>query len=200
MLLRHSRAELALFHYLKDKFLIAKRGLNYEGGVKMSQIGIIMGSDSDYQVMEEALEVLRQFEVSFDVIISSAQRTLERTVNWVKGFETQGGKLIIAAAGLAAHLPGVVAGATILPVIGVPMSSGALEGIDALYSIVQMPTGIPVATVGIGAARNAALLAVQILTIQDRALRIKVKDYRAQMLKDIEAKDEALQIQLSEVS
>lgn len=166
----------------------------------MNQIGVIMGSDSDYQVMEEALEVLRQFEVSFDVIISSAQRTLERTLNWVKGFETQGGKLIIAAAGLAAHLPGIVAGATILPVIGVPMSSGALEGIDALYSIVQMPTGIPVATVGIGAARNAALLAVQILTIQDRALRIKVKDYRVQMLKDIEAKDEALQKQLSEAS
>ncbi|EGW39404.1 5-(carboxyamino)imidazole ribonucleotide mutase [Desulfosporosinus sp. OT] len=166
----------------------------------MNQVGIIMGSDSDYQVMEEALEVLRQFEVSFDVIISSAQRTLDRTVNWVKGFETQGGKLIIAAAGLAAHLPGVVAGATILPVIGVPMSSGALEGIDALYSIVQMPTGIPVATVGIGGARNAALLAVQILTIQDRDLSIKVKDYRAQMLQDIEAKDEALQRQLSEVS
>ena len=166
----------------------------------MNQIGVIMGSDSDYQVMEEALEVLRQFGVSFDVIISSAQRTLERTMNWVKGFETQGGKLIIAAAGLAAHLPGIVAGATILPVIGVPMNSGALEGIDALYSIVQMPTGIPVATVGIGAARNAALLAVQILTIQDRALRNKVKDYRLQMLKDIEAKDEALQIQLSEVS
>ena len=166
----------------------------------MNQIGVIMGSDSDYQVMEEALEVLRQFEVSFDVIISSAQRTLERTINWVKGFEIQGGKLIIAAAGLAAHLPGVVAGATILPVIGVPMSSGALEGIDALYSIVQMPIGIPVATVGIGAARNAALLAVQILTIQDGALRIKVKDYRTQMLKDIEAKDEALQKQLSEAS
>lgn len=166
----------------------------------MNQIGVIMGSDSDYQVMEEALEILRQFDVSFDVIISSAQRTLERTINWVKGFETQGGKLIIAAAGLAAHLPGVVAGATILPVIGVPMSSGALEGIDALYSIVQMPIGIPVATVGIGAARNAALLAVQILTIQDKTLRIKVKDYRAQMLKDIEAKDEALQKQLSEAS
>jgi len=166
----------------------------------MKQIGIIMGSDSDYQVMEEAMEVLRQFGVSFDVIISSAQRTLERTINWVKGFEAQGGKLIIAAAGLAAHLPGIVAGATILPVIGVPMNSGALEGIDALYSIVQMPTGIPVATVGIGAARNAALLAVQILTIQDRALRNKVKDYRLQMLKDIEAKDEALQIQLSAVS
>jgi len=159
----------------------------------MSQIGVIMGSDSDYQVMEEALEILRQFEVPFEVIISSAQRTLKRTVDWVKGFEAQGGKLIIAAAGLAAHLPGVVAGATILPVIGVPMSSGAMEGIDALYSIVQMPPGIPVATVGIGAARNAALLAVQILTIQDPALTLKVKDYRNQMLKDIEAKDEALQ-------
>lgn len=166
----------------------------------MNQIGVIMGSDSDYQVMEEALEVLRQFEVPFEVIISSAQRTLKRTVDWVKGFEAQGGKLIIAAAGLAAHLPGVVAGATILPVIGVPMSSGAMEGIDALYSIVQMPPGIPVATVGIGAARNAALLAVQILTIQDPALTLRVKDYRAEMLKDIEAKDEALQIRLSEGS
>jgi len=165
----------------------------------MNQIGIIMGSDSDYQVMEEALEVLRQFEVSFEVVISSAQRTLARTVNWVKDFETKGGKLIIAAAGLAAHLPGIVAGATVLPVIGVPMNSGALEGIDALYSIVQMPPGIPVATVGIGAARNAALLAVQILTIHDRDLSIKVKSYRAQMLRDIEAKDEALQKQLSEV-
>jgi len=164
----------------------------------LNQIGVIMGSDSDYQVMEEALEVLRQFEVPFEVIISSAQRTLKRTVDWVKGFEDQGGKLIIAAAGLAAHLPGVVAAATILPVIGVPMSSGAMEGIDALYSIVQMPSGIPVATVGIGAARNAALLAVQILTIQDPALSLKVKDYRTLMLKDIEAKDEALQKRISE--
>lgn len=164
----------------------------------MSQVGVIMGSDSDYQVMEEALEVLRHFEVPFEVIISSPQRTLKRTVDWVKGFEAQGGKLVIAAAGLAAHLPGVVAGTTILPVIGVPMSSGAMEGIDALYSIVQMPPGIPVATVGIGAARNAALLAVQILAIQDKSLSIKVKNYRAQMLKDVEAKDEALQKRLSE--
>jgi phosphoribosylaminoimidazole carboxylase, PurE protein len=157
-----------------------------------------MGSDSDYQVMEEALEVLHQFAVPFEVIISSPQRTLKRTVDWVKGFEAQGGKLIIAAASLAAHLPGVVAGATILPVIGVPISSGAMEGIDALYSIVQMPPGIPVVTVGISAARNAALLAVQILAIQDKPLSIKFKDYRTQMLKDIEAKDEALQKRLSE--
>jgi len=164
----------------------------------VNQVGVIIGSDSDYGVMEEALEVLSQFEVSFEVIISSPQRTLKRTVNWVKGFEAQGGKLIIAAAGLAAHLPGVVAGATILPVIGVPMKSGALEGIDALYSIVQMPPGIPVATVGISAARNAALLAVQILMSQDSALSIRLRDYRTRMLQDIEAKDEALQKQLSE--
>jgi 5-(carboxyamino)imidazole ribonucleotide mutase len=164
----------------------------------MSQIGVIMGSDSDIKIMEEAMKILREFELDFEVKISSAHRTLERTVDWVKAFEAQGGKLIIAAAGLAAHLPGVVAGATILPVIGVPLSSGPLQGIDALYSIVQMPPGIPVATVGIGAARNAALLAVQILAIQDEALSIMVKNYRAQMQKDIEAKDEALQKKLSE--
>jgi len=164
----------------------------------MSQIGVIMGSDSDYKVMEESIKVLREFELDFDVKISSAHRTLERTVDWVKAFEAQGGKLIIAAAGLAAHLPGVVAGATTLPVIGVPLSSGAMEGIDALYSIVQMPPGIPVATVGIGAARNAALLAVQFLAVEDKPLSIKVKNYRAQMMKDIEEKDEALQKRLSQ--
>ena len=164
----------------------------------MSQIGVIMGSDSDYKIMEEALKVLHDFELDFEVKISSAHRTLERTVDWVKSFEAQGGKLIIAAAGLAAHLPGVVAGATILPVIGVPMRSGALEGIDALYAIVQMPPGIPVATVGIGAARNAALLAVQILAMEDKALSIKVKTFRMQMGKEVEAKDEALQKRLSE--
>lgn len=157
-----------------------------------------MGSDSDLKVMEDAIKILRQFDLDYDVKISSAHRALERTVDWVKGFEAQGGKLIIAAAGLAAHLPGVVAGATTLPVIGVPMHSGALEGVDALYSIVQMPPGIPVATVGIGSARNAALLAVQILAIQDQALSDKVKNYRAQMLKDLEAKDEALQVRIRE--
>jgi len=157
-----------------------------------------MGSDSDLKVMEDAIKILRQFNLDYEVKISSAHRALERTVDWVKAFEAQGGKLIIAAAGLAAHLPGVVAGATLLPVIGVPIRSGALEGVDALYAIVQMPPGIPVATVGIGAARNAALLAVQILATQDEALSVKVKDYRAQMLKDLEAKDEALQVRMKE--
>ncbi|MDQ7093812.1 5-(carboxyamino)imidazole ribonucleotide mutase [Desulfosporosinus sp. PR] len=164
----------------------------------MNQVGVIMGSDSDYKVMEDALKILRQFELDFEVKISSAHRTLARTLDWVKAFENQGGKLIIAGAGLAAHLPGVIAGATILPVIGVPLSSGPLNGIDALYAIVQMPPGIPVATVGVGSARNAALLAVQILALQDQKLSLKVKDYRAQMAGDIAAKDEALQKKLSE--
>lgn len=163
----------------------------------MSRIGVIMGSDSDYKIMADAITVLRQFELDFEVKISSAHRTLERTIDWVKAFEAQGGKLIIAAAGLAAHLPGVIAGSTLLPVIGVPLSSGAMEGIDALYSIVQMPPGIPVATVGIGAARNAALLAIQILALEDEELCNKVKNYRAQMVKDVEAKDQAMQLKLS---
>ncbi|WP_088225824.1 5-(carboxyamino)imidazole ribonucleotide mutase [Desulfosporosinus sp. FKB] len=164
----------------------------------MNLIGVIMGSDSDYKVMEDALKILRQFEVGFEVKISSAHRTLERTLDWVKVFENQGGKLIIAGAGLAAHLPGVIAGSTTLPVIGVPMNSGPLNGVDALYAIVQMPPGIPVATVGIGAARNAALLAVQILATENSALRAKIKDYRAKMAADIAAKDEALQKKLIE--
>lgn len=164
----------------------------------MNQIGIIMGSDSDFKVMEEAIKVLRQFEVTFEVKISSAHRTLERTLGWVEGFEAQGGKIIIAAAGLAAHLPGVIAGATVIPVIGVPLCSGPIEGIDALYSIVQMPPGIPVATVGIGAAKNAALLAVQILAIEDSGLNAKMRAYRVQMARDVVAKDEALQARLLE--
>lgn len=164
----------------------------------MTQVGVIMGSDSDYKVMEEALTALKQFEVGYEVKISSAHRTLERTVDWVRTFEAKGGKLIIAGAGLAAHLPGVIAGATTLPVIGVPLNSGALQGVDALYAIVQMPPGIPVATVGIGGAKNAALLAVQILAVEDGGLRQKVKEYRSIMQKEVEAKDEALQIKITQ--
>lgn len=166
----------------------------------MSDIGVVMGSDSDLNVMEETLKILRHFGVHFEVKISSAHRTLERTVEWVKCFEEQGGKLIIAAAGLAAHLPGVVAGATVLPVIGVPMRSGALEGVDALYSIVQMPSGIPVATVGIGAAKNAALLAIQILALEDKTLSQKLRQYREKVAQEIEEKDEALQKQLNDLA
>lgn len=162
----------------------------------MIPVGVIMGSDSDFQVMEETLNILAYFDIRYEVKVSSAHRTLERTLNWVKQFEGQGGKLIIAAAGLAAHLPGVIAGSTILPVIGVPMRGGALEGVDALYSIVQMPPGIPVATVGIGAARNAGILAAQILAQDDQSLRQRLKGFRIKMAAEIEAKDGVIQDKL----
>ena len=162
----------------------------------MNQVGIVMGSDSDYSVMEDAIKVLKEFGVSYEVKVSSAHRTLERTLNWVSGFEGQGGKVIIAGAGMAAHLPGVVAGATTLPVIGVPIRSGALEGVDALYAIVQMPPGVPVATVGINGAKNGGLLAVQVIALSDQNLRVALKDYRVTMAEGVEAKDKALQEKL----
>ena len=164
----------------------------------MTQVGIIMGSDSDLPIMEDAINILHKFGVSYAVKVSSAHRSLDRTVNWVREFAAQGGQVIIAAAGLAAHLPGVVAAACTLPVIGVPIKSGALEGVDALYAIVQMPPGIPVATVGIGAARNAALLAIQILALNDGEVRAELQAYRTRLTAEVEAKDRALQEKLTE--
>ncbi|ADY56650.1 5-(carboxyamino)imidazole ribonucleotide mutase [Syntrophobotulus glycolicus DSM 8271] len=165
----------------------------------MIPVGIVMGSDSDYSVMEDAVKTLKQFGIPIEVKVSSAHRTLERTIEWVRNFEEQGGKVIIAGAGLAAHLPGVVAGASSLPVIGIPIRSGALEGVDALYAIVQMPPGIPVATVGINNARNAALLAIEILAVADESLKEAVKVFRRKMAADVEAKDAALQEKLAQL-
>ena len=164
----------------------------------MNWVGLVMGSDSDFNVMEDTIKVLKEFEVPFEVKVSSAHRTLERTLNWVKEFERQGGRIIIAAAGMAAHLPGVVAGATTLPVIGIPVKSGALEGVDALYAIVQMPPGIPVATVGINAGKNAGLLAVQMLANSEEQLKQALKNYRLKMAQGVEEKDQAIQARLQE--
>ncbi|WP_434510034.1 5-(carboxyamino)imidazole ribonucleotide mutase [Desulfitobacterium sp. AusDCA] len=159
----------------------------------MNSVGIVMGSDSDFNVLEATIKILREFDVSFEVKVSSAHRTLERTLNWVRTFEEQEGKVIIAAAGMAAHLPGIAAAATTLPIIGVPIKSGALDGVDALYAIVQMPPGIPVATVGINAGKNAGLLAIQILAQTDTRLKEALKTYRQKMAAEIEAKDQAIQ-------
>lgn len=164
----------------------------------MSQVGIIMGSDSDLPKMEDAINILSKFGVSYEVKVSSAHRTLDRTVNWVRQFASEGGQIIIAAAGLAAHLPGVAAAACTLPVIGVPIKSGALEGVDALYAIVQMPPGIPVATVGISAARNAALLAVEILALNDENLRSELAAFRTRLAAEVESKDQQLQDKLNQ--
>ncbi|MBD2020779.1 5-(carboxyamino)imidazole ribonucleotide mutase [Leptolyngbya sp. FACHB-36] len=154
-------------------------------------VGIIMGSDSDLPTMQGAIAVCEEFGVSCDVGIVSAHRTPDRMVDYAKQAHQRGLKIIIAGAGGAAHLPGMVASLTPLPVIGVPVASRHLQGVDSLYSIVQMPAGIPVATVAIGNARNAGLLAVQILASHDAALLEKVQQYRqslAQMVLDKQAK------------
>jgi 5-(carboxyamino)imidazole ribonucleotide mutase len=147
-------------------------------------IGIIMGSDSDLPTMKTAIEICEQFEVPHEVAIVSAHRTPERMVEYAQTAHKRGLKVIIAGAGGAAHLPGMVASLTPLPVIGVPIQTKALQGVDSLYSIVQMPAGIPVATVSIGNATNAGLLAVQILATQDPALLAQIQLYR-ESLKDM---------------
>ena len=146
----------------------------------MSQplIGIIMGSDSDLPTMQDAIAVCEEFAVPCEVAIISAHRTPERMVEYAQNAHQRGIKVIIAGAGGAAHLPGMVAALTPLPVIGVPVSSRHLQGIDSLYSIVQMPAGIPVATVAIGNAKNAGLLAVQILASHQPELLERVQQYR----------------------
>ena len=147
-------------------------------------IGIIMGSDSDLPTMKAAIEICEQFEVPHEVAIVSAHRTPERMVEYAQTAHQRGLKVIIAGAGGAAHLPGMVASLTPLPVIGVPIQTKALQGVDSLYSIVQMPAGIPVATVSIGNATNAGLLAAQILATRDPALLAQIQLYR-ESLKDM---------------
>jgi len=144
-------------------------------------IGIIMGSDSDLPIMEKAFAVCKEFNVPFEVKIISAHRTPDVHAEYSKTAAKRGIKVIIAAAGMAAHLPGVTAGHTYLPVIGVPISSKNLNGIDALLAIVQMPPGIPVATVAIDSAKNAALLAIQILAVSDSNLSEKYIKFKNDM-------------------
>jgi 5-(carboxyamino)imidazole ribonucleotide mutase len=156
-----------------------------------------MGSDSDLPVMEASFDTLRAFGVSFEARITSAHRTPEATKTYVQDAEQRGCAVFIAAAGMAAHLAGAVAATTIKPVIGVPMNA-SLDGLDALLSTAQMPAGIPVATVAIGkaGAKNAAYLAVQILSLSDAPLAQRLRDERAANAEDIYAKDAALQAKL----
>lgn len=153
---------------------------------KQILVGIIMGSDSDLEVMQEAAEVLQSFGVPFEMTVVSAHRTPLRMVEYAEQAHRRGLKVIIAGAGGAAHLPGMVAAITPLPVIGVPVHSRALGGLDSLYSIVQMPAGVPVATVAINGARNAGLLAVQILATGHEELLQKMIDYKLKMQREVE--------------
>ncbi len=155
-----------------------------------AKVLIIMGSNSDLPVMEEAGKVLEHFNIPYNLTVSSAHRSPERTVKLVKNAERNGIEVIIAGAGAAAHLAGVIASHTILPVIGVPIDSSPLEGIDALYSTVQMPPGIPVATMAVGkaGAKNAAIYAAQILALNDSKIAKALKDYKKKMAKEVEKK------------
>lgn len=159
---------------------------------------IIMGSDSDLPVMEETAKVLKDFGVPFEMRVSSAHRSPKRTSELASGAAGRGVKVIIAAAGMAAHLAGVIAAETTLPVIGVPIGGGSLNGIDALYAMVQMPGGIPVATMAIGkaGAKNAALLAVQMLSLSDEALAKQLVSYKEALSAEVAEKDAALQQKL----
>lgn len=159
----------------------------------MAQVGIVMGSDSDLSVMSKAAEVLDEFGISYEIHIISAHREPDLFFDWAKGAEERGIKVIIAGAGMAAHLPGMCAALFPLPVIGIPMHTTSLGGRDSLYSIVQMPSGIPVATVAIGGAKNAGILAAKILAVSDKELLARLKDYSAKMADEVAAKDARLQ-------
>ncbi|WP_029897847.1 5-(carboxyamino)imidazole ribonucleotide mutase [Nocardia brasiliensis] len=160
------------------------------------QVGLIMGSDSDWPTMEAAAEALAEFGIRFEVGVVSAHRTPQRMLDYAREAAGRGLQVIIAGAGGAAHLPGMVASATALPVIGVPVPLKHLDGMDSLLSIVQMPAGVPVATVSIGGARNAGLLAVRILAAHDPALRTRMEQFQAALEQMVLDKDEALRTKL----
>jgi 5-(carboxyamino)imidazole ribonucleotide mutase len=165
---------------------------------RQTLVGVIMGSDSDLPVMRAALDALREFEVPSEARIISAHRTPDEMLAYARAAAGRGLKVIIAGAGGAAHLPGMVAAATPLPVIGVPVPITQLAGVDALLSIAQMPAGVPVATVAIGNARNAGLLAVRILATGDPALLLRMEQFQAQMAAMIREKDERLRAEFNQ--
>jgi len=161
--------------------------------MKQPLVGIIMGSDSDLPVMNDAAEILKKFSVPFEITIVSAHRTPQRMMQYAKTAEERGLEVIIAGAGGAAHLPGMVASITPLAVIGVPVQTTSLQGLDSLLSIVQMPGGVPVATVAINNARNAGILAAQILGIKYTEIRDKVKTYKSQLEQQVLDKAKTLE-------
>ena len=158
----------------------------------MAKVGIVMGSDSDMPVMAKAAEILDEMGIEYEMTIISAHREPDIFFQWAKAAEEKGFKVIIAGAGKAAHLPGMCAAIFPMPVIGIPMKTSDLGGVDSLYSIVQMPTGIPVATVAIGGGANAGILAAKILATSDPELLERLKAYSEEMKRDVEAKAEKL--------
>jgi len=156
------------------------------------KVAVVMGSKSDYEVSEKALKMLEKFGIEYEVRVISAHRALETLKEFVGQFDQLGVKVVIALAGKAAHLPGVIAGMTTLPVIGVPIKGSAFLGLDSLMSIVQMPKGVPVATVAVDGSDNAAILACQMLAISDEDLANKMKDYKKELEEDVLKQDQAI--------
>lgn len=166
---------------------------------KDAKVAVVMGSDSDLSVMKNCIKILKDFDIDCEVLVCSAHRTPEKAAEFAKNADANGIDVIIAAAGKAAHLAGVMAAHTPIPVIGVPIKSSTMDGLDSLLSTVQMPSGIPVATVAIDGAENAALLAVQILSIAYHELRHKMIDYKKSLAEKVEKKNEELQKKLAEL-
>ena len=160
-------------------------------------VGVVMGSDSDWSVMSDAAQSLKEFGIEYEVEVLSAHRTPEKMIEWGKAAASRGIKVIIAGAGGAAHLPGMLASVTTLPVIGVPVSLSKLDGMDSLLSIVQMPGGIPVATVSIGGAKNAGILAARILGTNDPALEKKLIEYGKSLASLVAEKNEQLKAEIA---
>jgi 5-(carboxyamino)imidazole ribonucleotide mutase len=160
-------------------------------------VGVVMGSDSDWSVMSDAADSLKQFGIEYEVEVLSAHRTPEKMIEWGKAAASRGIKVIIAGAGGAAHLPGMLASVTTLPVIGVPVSLSKLDGMDSLLSIVQMPGGIPVATVSIGGAKNAGILAARILGTNDSVLEKKLIEYGQSLASLVAEKNEQLKSEIA---
>ena len=165
----------------------------------MKKVAVIMGSDSDLPVVSGALRQLRAFDIPFEAHVISAHRTPVEAERFASSARENGFGVIIAAAGKAAHLGGVIAAYTTLPVIGLPIKSSTMDGLDSLLSIVQMPSGVPVATVAIGGAENAAILAAQILAVSDAVLEKKLQDFKADMAESIRKKDEKLQSEVANI-
>ena len=167
--------------------------VNQKGKRKTPKVLVVIGSDSDYTIMKDCIALLKRFEIEYDCIVCSAHRTPEKSREIAKSAKRKGFDCIIAAAGKAAPLPGVIAAYTILPVIGVPIKSDAFDGMDALLSIAQMPPGIPVATVAVNGSVNAAILAVQLMAVKYKGLEEKLKAYKQELAEKVEKKNAQLQ-------
>ena len=160
------------------------------------KVAILMGSDSDWPILKPAVELLKQFGIDSEVTVASAHRTPAKVRDFVLSAPERGVGVFIAAAGAAAHLAGVIASYTTLPVIGIPINATPLNGLDALLSTVQMPSGIPVATMAVNGSKNAAILAIQIFAVSDKALREKLREYREKLAQDVEKKAARVTAQL----